>query len=105
MDECAEPAEATMSVRGLAAISRALALNAGVPAILPPSITSVVPVTNDDCCDDSQTTASATSDGSPMRRIGIASAAMRWYFSPARSRWWVRIGPGATALTRMPRSA
>src|SRR5437762_2330830 len=59
------------------------ALKGGAPASLPPSMTSVVPVTNEAWSEHSQTAAEATSVGRPIRRIGIASAALRCASSPA----------------------
>src|SRR6266849_2504609 len=75
------------------------------PADWPPSIGSTVPVTNDDCSEQSHSTALATSATVPVRRIGTDSPACRCASGPAAARWWVRIGPGATTLTRMPWSA
>src|ERR1700680_1640772 len=76
-----------------------------LPADWPPSIGTTAPVTNEDWSEQSQSTTDATSDTVPMRRLGADSPASRWASAPAASMWWVRIGPGATTLTRMPRSA
>src|SRR5205085_9196353 len=75
------------------------------PASWPPSIGTVAPVTYDDCSEHSQSTTSATSGVVPTRPMGTEAAASRCASPPARARWWVRIGPGATTLTRMPWSA
>src|ERR1700733_625200 len=75
------------------------------PADWPPSMGITAPLTYEEAGVDSQITVWATSGGLPILRIGEARAASRWASGPAASRWWVRMVPGATTLTRMPWSA
>ena len=76
-----------------------------LPAAWPPSTGMTAPVMNEDRPEQSHSTVCATSETEPVRRIGTESPASRCASGPAASRWWVRIGPGATTLTRMPWSA
>src|SRR5262249_17102108 len=75
------------------------------PASCPPSMGITAPVMNEDWSEQSQSTVCATSPAVPVLAIGVDIPASRWARGPAACRWWVRIGPGATTLTRMPRSA
>ena len=71
---------------------------------MPPSTTSVVPVMKREAGEARKPTTSATSAGSPQRPSGVWER-----IQPSRSSTCaaavigVRIRPGATALTRMPR--
>jgi hypothetical protein len=71
----------------------------------PPSVHSTCPTTNEAASDASQTTASATSSGRPMRRSDSPAAPvpMSMIFDP--SIMSVTTRPGATALMRTPFSA
>src|ERR1035441_4836598 len=68
----------------------------------PPSTTSSEPVMNDACSETKKATASATSDGSPIRPPADVDASLAWVSSSSIG---VAIGPGNTALTRIPDGA
>ena len=74
-------------------------------AMKPPSVHSTCPTTNEAAPEASQTTASATSSGWPMRRTGRPAATARMSMIFEASIMSVTTRPGATALMRTPFSA
>src|SRR6266849_3675253 len=67
----------------------------------PPSTHRLCPMTNDAASDASQTTASATSSGLPIRRTGKPAATALMSAMPEAIIIGVSIRPGDTALMRM----
>ena len=76
-----------------------------LPELRPPSTASSAPVTNPARGDTRNSTASATSSGSPMRPSGAIERLARVRGSSSGSTMGVAMGPGTIALTRIPSSA
>jgi hypothetical protein len=67
-----------------------------------------MPVTSDASSDSNHRAATATSSGVPSRLLGCicdAQSTSSGFASKERSTIAVRMTPGSTALTRMPRAA
>src|SRR5260221_3516154 len=82
-------------------------VNPNVPlvSLAPPSTVRTSPVMNPDCGDARNATASATSPGVPHRRSGtvlVMRSTASGVLQSCRAAPGDSIGPGATALTRMP---
>ena len=72
------------------------------PATDPASTGISIPVTNEASSEHSQTTAAATSRGSPKRVIACGRRICSWRSGDSLDMSGVMIAPGQTQFTRMP---
>src|SRR5581483_8306360 len=98
-----DPVDACRGIEHAAAAQDELARARAAPAHNPPVTSRIAPSTYDDAAESSHSTASAISSGSPARCSGAVLPIVRAASIPPWISWMsVRIGPGRTALTRIP---